>query len=54
MPSTLNDDSIPANARVWDFAMPRKSWLMLPLSSENWLTVGAVRFVGSHTRRFSS
>ena len=40
MPLTLNDDSIPANARVWDFAMPRKSWLMLPLSSENWLIVG--------------
>jgi hypothetical protein len=35
MPATLDDDSIPANARVWDFTMPPKSCSGLPLSSEN-------------------
>jgi hypothetical protein len=34
MPTTLDYDSIPANALVWDFAMPPKSWSTLPLSSE--------------------
>jgi hypothetical protein len=35
MASSLDDDSTPANARVWDFAMPPKSCWTLPLSSEN-------------------
>ena len=37
MPETLDDDSIPANARVWDFVVPPKSCPTLPLSSENGL-----------------
>jgi hypothetical protein len=36
MPPTLDDDSVPANARAWDFVMPPKSCSTLPLSSENW------------------
>ena len=34
MHRTLDYGSIPANALVWDFAMPPKSWSTLPLSSE--------------------
>jgi hypothetical protein len=30
-----NDDSVPANARVWDFAMPPKSCSTLPLLSDS-------------------
>ena len=32
--SSLDDDSIPANARVWDFVMPPESCWTIPLSSE--------------------
>ena len=32
---SLDDDSVPANARVWDFVIPPKSWSTLPLSSQN-------------------
>jgi hypothetical protein len=34
MPSNLDQDFGPANARVWDFVMPPKSCSRLPLSSE--------------------
>jgi hypothetical protein len=34
MAQTLDDDSVPANARVWDFLMPPKSCSTFPLSSE--------------------
>jgi hypothetical protein len=34
IPSSLDDDSIPANARVWDFVMPPESCWTIPLSSE--------------------
>jgi len=34
MASSLDDDSIPANARVWDFVMPPESCWTIPLSSE--------------------
>src|SRR5206468_12453727 len=34
MVSSLDDDPIAANARVWDFVMPPKSWWTIPLSSE--------------------
>ena len=34
MASSLDDDSVPANARVWDFVMPPKSCSTLPLSSD--------------------
>jgi hypothetical protein len=32
--STLDDDSIPANARVWDFVILPESCWTIPLSSE--------------------
>jgi hypothetical protein len=35
MAPSLDDDCVPANARVWDFMMPPKSCSTLPLSSEN-------------------
>ena len=35
MLSSLDDGSIPANARVWDFVMPPKSCSTLPLSSDS-------------------
>jgi hypothetical protein len=35
MTGILDDDSIPANARGWDFAMPPKSCWTLPLSSDD-------------------
>ena len=34
MASSVDDDSIPANARVWDFLMPPESCWTIPLSSE--------------------
>ena len=34
MHRSLDDDSVPANARVWDFVMPPKSCSILPLLSE--------------------
>jgi hypothetical protein len=34
MASSLDGDSIPANARVWDFVMPPESCWTIPLSSE--------------------
>jgi hypothetical protein len=37
MDRNLDDDSVPANARVWDFVVPPKSWSILPLSSESFV-----------------
>jgi hypothetical protein len=37
------DDSVPANARVWDFVVPPKSWSILPLSSEKLYIRGCIR-----------
>ena len=34
MALSFHDDSVPTNARVWDFVMPPKSWSTIPLSSE--------------------
>jgi hypothetical protein len=34
MISSVDDDSVPANARAWDFVMPPKSCSTFPLSSE--------------------
>jgi hypothetical protein len=34
MTSSLDEDSIPTNARVWDFLMPPESCWTIPLSSD--------------------
>ena len=39
---SLDDDSVPANARVWDFVIPPKSWSTLPLSSQNSAVSGRI------------
>ena len=41
MASSVDDDSIAANARVWDFVMPPESCSTIPLSSE-WLVGGCI------------
>ena len=39
---SLDEDSVPANARVWDFVVPPKSWSTFPLSSQNSAVSGRI------------
>jgi hypothetical protein len=52
MHKNLDDASDPANARVWDFDLPLKSWWKLPLSSD--YSAGLLYHEGANHRHFPS